>query len=319
MTMTGANKMSYALQTKGLTRHFQGVTAVDAIDLAVPQGAVFGFLGPNGAGKTTTIRMLLGLIKPTSGNIVLNGHDIHTHREQALTGVGAIVESPALYAHLTGTETMAITAKLLRKPLSAVAALIELVGLTNAADRTVKTYSLGMRQRLALARALIGEPRLLILDEPTNGLDPAGIAQMRNLIRELPSRFGTTVLLSSHLLSEIEQMADHCALIANGKLVFQDRLEVLQARARPQIVIETTQPKDVQRHLAQHNVDVDIDIDFEMSKQDVRVHRDLNTSDRTLLLAGLVKAGIPVSGFWVERPNLESLFLQLTGASEAIL
>lgn len=306
--------MLYALQTMALTRRFQGVTAVDAIDLAVPQGAVFGFLGPNGAGKTTTIRMLLGLIKPTSGNIVVNGHDIRTHREQALTGVGAIVESPALYPHLTGTETMAITAKLLRRPLSVVAELIELVGLTNAADRTVKTYSLGMRQRLALARALVGEPRLLILDEPTNGLDPAGIAQMRNLIRELPSRFGTTVLLSSHLLSEIEQMADHCALIANGKLVFQDRLAVLQARARPQIVIETSQPKDIQRHLAEHNVY--IDIDFEMNKQDVRVHRDLNINDRTLLLTGLVKAGIPISGFRVERPNLESLFLQLTGSSE---
>ncbi len=298
--------MNYAVETQQMCRRFGPIAAVDALDLRVPQGSVFGFLGPNGAGKTTSIRMLLGLIRPTSGRILLNGVDLRTQRSAALQGVGAIVEKPSLYPNLTGSETLRIGAILLQRPMSAVAELLNLVGLKDAAERTVSTYSLGMRQRLALARALIGQPRLLILDEPTNGLDPAGIAQMRELIRNLPNRLGTTVMLSSHLLSEIEQTADHCALISHGRLLFQDRLQRLRERAKPVIRIETATPESACSALGALQKHCSI-VDGE-----VHLHLDLHAAERAQLLSGLISAGIAVSSLQVERPSLETVFLNLT-------
>lgn len=303
---TGA--MKHAIHTQGLSRAFGTVTAVDDVALAVPEGSIFGFLGPNGAGKTTTIRMLLGLIRADRGSITLNGHDLQRERGKALASVGAIVESPALLPNLTGRETLALAARLLDKPKTAIPPLLELLDLVHAADRPVGGYSLGMRQRLALARALVGEPRLLILDEPTNGLDPAGIAEMRALIRQLPERFGTTVFLSSHLLSEIEQTADHCALIAGGRLIFQGRLETLQAQARPVLVIETDKPEAAVGLLLKRGLDADHD------GRRVRVRADFDAKSRGELNAALVAQGHCVSGLQVERANLESLFLDLTRA-----
>jgi ABC-2 type transport system ATP-binding protein len=298
--------MSFAVCTSELSRVFRAVKAVDSLDLRVPVGSIFGFLGPNGAGKTTTIRMLLGLIKPSAGAVVLNGLDLSTHRIEALQGVGAIVERPSLYPNLTGRETLEIGAILLEKPRASVQPLLDLVGLAEAAGRTVSTYSLGMRQRLALARALIGEPRLLILDEPTNGLDPAGIVQMRELIRGLPQRLGTTVMLSSHLLSEIEQTADHCALIAHGRLLFQDRLERLRAHAQPVVWIEIDRPEEAARCLCEHVLAVDV-VDGRL-----RIQTVLAAHERALVLRLLVQAGFAVSGLKSERPTLESSFLELT-------
>jgi len=301
--------MTYAVCTHQLSRRFGAVSAVDALDLRVPVGSIFGFLGPNGAGKTTTIRMFLGLIKPSAGTVVLNGLNLATQRIAALYGVGAIVEKPALYPNLTGRETLEIGAILLQKPRSSVTPLLDLVGLADAAGRTLSTYSLGMRQRLALARALIGEPRLLILDEPTNGLDPAGIVQMRELIRGLPQRFGTTVMLSSHLLSEIEQTADHCALIAHGRLIFQDRLERLRAHAQPIVSIEVDRPDEASRCLRDHAL-VAVVVDGKLHVQSA-----LDADERARVLRLLVLAGFAVSGLSSERPSLESIFLELTAAA----
>lgn len=300
--------MTLAIETRQLSRAFAGVTAVDSVDLAVPEGSVFGFLGPNGAGKTTTIRMLLGLIAPSRGQVILNGHEMKRERMAALSGVGAIVESPALYANLTGRETLAITARLLGRPRSVIDPLLELLDLARAADRTVSGYSLGMRQRLALARALVGQPRLLILDEPTNGLDPAGIAEMRSLIRQLPERFGATVFLSSHLLSEIEQTADHCALIAGGRLMFQGRLDALMDRATPVLLIETGRPEAAVAFLLDRGINAERQGDL------VHARIDLDARGRSELNAALVAAGHPISGLRVERPNLEALFLDLTAS-----
>ena len=303
--------MTYAIETHALRRAFGDVTAVDGLNLAVPEGSVFGFLGPNGAGKTTTIRMLLGLIAPDAGEIHLNGENLRRARAMALSGVGAIVESPALYPNLTGREIMVMAARLSRRPIKEALELLERLQLTAAMNRRVSDYSLGMRQRLALARAMLGEPRLLILDEPTNGLDPAGIADMRDLIKALPSTLGATVFLSSHLLSEIEQTATHCALINKGRLLFQDRLERFAETLSPTLVIETDQPERLVNHFNAQNIQVD-----RIGSQ-VRAQLALDDSARAQLIARLVRDGFAISGVWVERPTLEDFFLQQTRQTDA--
>jgi ABC-type multidrug transport system ATPase subunit len=303
--------MSFAVETTELSRSFANVTAVDGLNLAVPEGSVFGFLGPNGAGKTTTIRMLLGLIKPSAGAIQINGADLQRKRGQALSGVGAIVESPALYPNLTGWETVKMAARLAGLPASEARDRLEQVSLSGAADRRVSGYSLGMRQRLALARAMLGRPRLLILDEPTNGLDPAGIADMRQLIAALPRELGATVLLSSHLLSEIEQTATHCALIDRGKLVFQDRLSSLSDKAPITIALETDKPEQLTKRFLEDGVHADRD------GATVRAQLDLDAGSRAGLLSALMSEGYAISGLWTERPSLEAVFLKLTGRGRA--
>ena len=299
--------MGLAIETTDLSRAFGTVTAVDGVDLCVPQGSVFGFLGPNGAGKTTTIRMLLGLIRPSAGAIRLNGADLVSRRGAALSGVGAIVESPALYPNLTGWETVMMAARLCGHDGAEARERLDQVGLTGDAGRRVAGYSLGMRQRLALARAMLGRPRLLILDEPTNGLDPAGIADMRQLIRDLPQRLGATVLLSSHLLGEIEQTATHCALIDRGKLVFQDRLARLSETAPAITAVESDKPARLARRFLENGIHADRDGAL------VRAQLDLDAGSRAGLVSALVSEGYAVSGVWTERPSLEAVFLKLTG------
>lgn len=304
--------MSNAIETRNLCRAFGGVTAVDGIDLTVPEGSVFGFLGPNGAGKTTTIRMLLGLIAPDAGDISLNGANLGASRSTALSGVGAIVESPALYPNLTGREIITLAARLSGRPVKQGLEALERVDLIGAMDRKVSGYSLGMRQRLALARAMMGQPRLLILDEPTNGLDPAGIADMRALICDLPQLIGATVFLSSHLLSEIEQMATHCALLDHGRLVFQDRLEKLSDAAPAGLLIETDKPVALVQRFLEQNVMAERDGD------QVRAQISLSAEERRALVRALLDEGIGVSALRVEKPTLESLFLKLTGEGRGL-
>ncbi len=299
--------MTDAITTETLCRAFGEITAVDAVNLSVPEGSVFGFLGPNGAGKTTTIRMLLGLIRADAGRIRLNGHDLKQARSAALSGVGAIGESPALYPNLTGLDIMMMAARLGGHPRSEVMDRLDQVGLSGAADRKVGGYSLGMRQRLALARAMIGRPKLLILDEPTNGLDPAGIADMRALIRALPQTLGATIFLSSHLLSEIEQTATHCALIENGRLLFQDTLQRLMETAPMRLAVETDRPSELTRRF------LDDGVHAEQDGQIVRAALELETRARAALVSQLVAEGFAVSGVWTERASLEDLFLALTG------
>lgn len=221
-----------AIETEDLTKRFGKRTAVDRLSLSVPSGCVYGFLGPNGAGKTTTMRLLLGLLRPHAGAVRLLGHDVRRERLAALRLTGALIETPALYENLSGRANLDITRSLLRLPSSEVGRVLDVVELGDAAERRVSGYSLGMKQRLALGRALLGRPRLLLLDEPTNGLDPDGIVAMRALIRELPERTGASVFMSSHLLGEVEQTATIAGLMHAGRLVLQDSVQALTGAGR---------------------------------------------------------------------------------------
>ena len=216
--------MTLAIETIGLTKRYGRVNALSDVGLSVPTGCVYGFLGPNGAGKTTTVRALLGLISIDAGSVRLLGYDVYSSRLQALKSVGAFIERPSLYDHLSGEANLKLTSRMLQLPRSEVSKALEIVGLSRSGKKRVSSYSLGMRQRLAIARAILGTPKLLLLDEPTNGLDPDGIIVMRNLIRELPDRIGGTVFVSSHLLAEIEQVATVVGFMKQGRLLLQDQL-----------------------------------------------------------------------------------------------
>jgi ABC-2 type transport system ATP-binding protein len=229
MTSTTDNSSdSLAIHTQGLGKRFGTRTALESIDLQVPRGTAFGFLGPNGAGKTTLIRMLLGLAEPTSGSMRLLGRDLPEHRAAALARVGAIIEEPRFHGHLTGRENLIVHAAARdRASQDRIPASLERVGLTARADEKVKAYSLGMRQRLGIARCLLADPELLILDEPMNGLDPGGILELRGLIRELVDE-GRTVMLSSHLLDEVEKTCDAAAIVDSGRVVAQGSISELR-------------------------------------------------------------------------------------------
>jgi lantibiotic transport system ATP-binding protein len=217
------------IETVGVTRRYGAMVSVDNLNLQVQRGSIFGFLGPNGAGKTTTIRMLLGLIRPTAGQIRIFNQDLSRHRKDILRRTGSLVESPSYYGHLSGYENLDVIGRILQVPSKRIDEVLSIVRLTSAAKQKVKGYSLGMKQRLGIAAALIGNPDLLILDEPTNGLDPAGIHEIRALIKDMPVEHGITVVVSSHLLSEIDQMATHVGIIDHGKLLFQNSIEKLRA------------------------------------------------------------------------------------------
>lgn len=224
----------YMIETKNLTKSYADFTAVAGISLHIPKGEVYGFLGPNGAGKSTTMKMFLGLTAPTGGSFRIGGKQFPRDRMRILKETGSFIEAPAFYGNLTGEENLDIVRRILGLPKSAVSEALELVGLSDHKHRPAKTYSLGMKQRLGLASALIGRPPILILDEPTNGLDPVGIHEVRTLVRSLPERFGCTVLVSSHLLSEIELMADRVGILNHGHLLFEGTLEELKFNAASQ-------------------------------------------------------------------------------------
>ena len=229
------------IETHDLCKQYGNTLRVAHLDLAVPEGSVYGFLGPNGAGKSTTLKMILGLVRPTAGNIRVLGKSIDgANRLSVLQQVGSLIESPSYYGHLTGEENLRIIQTLRGIPEQTIREVLQIVRLDDQRYKKVSHYSLGMKQRLGLAAALLGYPKLLILDEPTNGLDPAGIQEMRELIRALPDQFGMTVVVSSHLLSEIDQMADHVAIIREGELVFQNTLEALHNRSHHHLALRTT-------------------------------------------------------------------------------
>ncbi len=233
--------MDYAISTRSLTKRYGQETSVDHVDLHVPEGTVYGFLGPNGAGKTTTMKMLLGLIHPTEGEVCLLGKPMDAHnRLSLLRKVGSLIESPSYYGHLTARENLEIIRSLRGLPQSAIDEALDAVRLTHETRKRVNQYSLGMKQRLGIAAALMGRPRLLLLDEPTNGLDPAGIQEMRALVKSLPARYGMTVLVSSHMLSEIDQMAGYVGVIRKGALVFQDSLKSLHSMSAVSLALRTT-------------------------------------------------------------------------------
>ncbi len=223
--------MNYMITTEHLTKKYKTFTAVEDVSIHIRKGSIYGFLGSNGAGKSTTMKMLLGLTAPTKGSFIIDGKKFPADRLAILKEVGSLIEAPSFYANLTGRENLDIIRRILKLPESAVADSLELVGLSEFGERLVKKYSLGMKQRLGLAGALLGRPPILILDEPTNGLDPSGIHEIRNLIKSLPARYDCTVLISSHMLSEIEQIADDIGILNHGRLLFEGSLDELRQHA----------------------------------------------------------------------------------------
>lgn len=214
-----------------LTKKYRSFTAVNDVNLRIQKGHIYGLLGPNGAGKSTVMKMLLGLVKPTRGSFQVNGMTMPRDRVRILLNTGSLIEAPAFYGNLTGYENLDIVRKILRLPQRSIDEALDLVRLTEYKDRLAKKYSLGMKQRLGLASAMLGNPPILILDEPTNGLDPTGMHEIRNLIRSLPKRFGSTVLISSHILSEVELMVDDVGVLNHGRLLFQGTMKELKGLA----------------------------------------------------------------------------------------
>lgn len=221
----------YIVTTEQLTKKYKSFVAVDNVSLHIRKGSIYGFLGPNGAGKSTTMKMLLGLTSPSRGIFTIDGKQFPGDRISILKEIGSFIESPSFYANLTGKENLEIIRRILGLPKSAVDDALDLVGLSEFGDRLAKKYSLGMKQRLGLAGALLGRPPILILDEPTNGLDPSGIHEIRNLIKSLPGLYACTVLISSHMLSEIELMADDIGILNHGRLLFEGSLAELRKYA----------------------------------------------------------------------------------------
>lgn len=293
---------SLAIETTLLCRWFAGRAAVHDVSLRVPEAMVYGFLGPNGAGKTTTIRMLLGLLKPGSGGVRLFGEPLAG--PESLRRIGALVESPSLYPHLTGRENLEVTRRLIAAPAGAIARVLAIVRLEADADRRVREYSLGMKQRLGLAIALLSEPRLLILDEPVNGLDPAGIHEIRGLIRSLSREHRITVFLSSHLLSEIEQVADRVGIISAGRLLFEGSLAELHERQQPTLAVRAT-PLDGARKILEGE-------GYTVHGVEAGAMRLAMPSDVSAVCEALVRGGCRVTYVAAESASLEDLFLSMT-------
>ena len=224
--------MDYIITTEQLTKKYKNFTSVNNVSLHVRRGSIYGFLGPNGAGKSTTMKMLLGLTAPTKGNFAIDSRHFPEDRIAILKEIGSFIESPSFYANLTGRENLDIIRRILGLPKSSVDDALELVGLEEFGNRLAKKYSLGMKQRLGLSGALLGRPPILILDEPTNGLDPSGIHEIRNLVKSLPSLYDCTIMISSHMLSEIELMADDIGILNHGRLLFEGSLDDLRRNAR---------------------------------------------------------------------------------------
>lgn len=297
---------TYLIETRGLTRRFATQLAVNNLNLSVPAGGVYGFLGPNGAGKTTAIRMLLGLIRPTAGEVHLFGRPLTANHQALMQRVGALVESPSLYPHLTGRENLEVTRRLLGSSRDLIDVALDTIKLTKDANRRVREYSLGMRQRLGLALALLNKPELLILDEPTNGLDPAGIHEMRDLIRRLPEEFGVTVFLSSHLLGEVEQIASHIGIIHEGSLLFQGTLAELQSKQHTQLTVGVKQLDQAVDYLVEAGWSVQRRVD-ELLSVSARAPEDAIQINRLL-----VEHRLEVFHLSLAQASLEDIFLTLT-------
>ena len=304
--------MADIVQTRGLCKQYGKVLRVNHLDLQVPEGAIYGFLGPNGAGKSTTLKMILGLVHPTAGSISVFGKEVNGHnRLDMLKQVGSLIESPSYYGHLTGEENLKVVQTLRGVPEKDVYEVLEIVRLEGQRSKKVAHYSLGMKQRLGLAAALLGFPRLLILDEPTNGLDPAGIQEMRQLICSLPEQFGMTVVVSSHLLSEIDQMADHVAIIREGELVFQDTLEALHGRSRHHLALRTTNNAVARAVLQEKSVPCQEEEGYLI----LPILSDELAAQLTRLLGA---RNLGVIRLEERQKSLEDIFLELTGKAASL-
>ena len=291
--------------TDNLSKEYDGVYRVQELDIRIKEGDIYGFLGPNGAGKSTTMKMLLGLVKPTSGTIEIMGKPFNEkNRRDILASVGSLIESPSYYGHLTGRENMEIIRRLLDLPKKNIEEAVHIVRMENQMEKKVKNYSLGMKQRLGIAMALARFPKLLILDEPTNGLDPAGIEEMRELIKMLPKQYGMTVMISSHILSEIDQMATVVGIINQGCLIFQERMSVLDMQREPQIILRTSDNNHAFQLLKKANPQRTTD----------GLQIGALTDEQTVAVVQcLCSNGISVYRVEEHRESLEDIFLNLTG------
>lgn len=300
------------IETTDLCKQYGRALRVAHLHLTVPEGSVYGFLGPNGAGKSTTLKMILGLVRPTAGSIEVLGKPMDSpHRLAVLRQVGSLIESPSYYGHLTGEENLRIVQTLRGVPEKNIREVLQIVRLDGQREKKAAHYSLGMKQRLGLAAALLGYPKLLILDEPTNGLDPAGIQEMRELICDLPRRFGMTVVVSSHLLSEIDQMADHVAIIREGELVFQDTLQALHSRSCRHLAMKTTDNEKALRLLKKQSLSCQEQEGYVI----LPVLRDEATAKLSCFLA---EQHLGIVRLEERQKSLEDIFLELTGKAVSL-
>ncbi len=299
--------MQYFVETKNLTKKYGKNYSVKQLDLKVPEKSIYGFLGPNGAGKSTTMKMLLNLIKPTEGEVFLFDQQMNSrNRMGLLKETGSLIESPSYYGHLTGRENLEIVQMLKGAEPREIDEVLEIVRMENQQNKKADHYSLGMKQRLGIAMALLGKPQLLLLDEPTNGLDPSGIQEIRELICSLPSRFGMTVLISSHLLSEIDQMVDHVGIIDKGELIFQDTMEQLQQYSKKSILLHTADDRRANELLSQRKQQ------GEISKEGILL--PITSDDEVAaMVCYLVQENIGILRVEERHKSLEDIFLSLTG------
>lgn len=299
---------TFIVETQRLDFKFRsGQPILQQLNLQVPEGSIYGFLGPNGAGKTTTLRLVLGLLQKQEGNITLFGQNFASHRLSILQRLGSLIEQPSLYGHLTGRENLEVFRLAYRSDRKRIDEVLEMVKLTAAGSKKVKAYSLGMKQRLSIAIALLHDPELLILDEPTNGLDPSGIIETRELIKALNREYGKTILVSSHLLSEVEKMATHVGIIHKGKLLFQGSLRELDKLQTRQSAIEI-EVDDVEKAVQALNGQFPV-----KQRNGHHLLIDFESKQRTALLNKLlVQEQVEVYNLQVNRHDLENLFIQIT-------
>ncbi|MFC3560935.1 ABC transporter ATP-binding protein [Pedobacter jamesrossensis] len=297
---------NFAIETVGLNFNFGNQAIVKDLSLQVPKGSIYGFLGPNGAGKTTTIKILLNLLQSPADQVFIFGKEINRNRIATLKRVGALVEQPAIYGHLSGKENLINRCILLGIKKSKADEMLALVGLTEAANKKSSKYSLGMKQRLGIALALVSDPELLLLDEPTNGLDPNGIIEIRNLMLDLATKHNKTILVSSHLLAEIERTATHVGIINKGQLLFQGTIDELHQLSKPMLEIDVDKIEEAATFLSQSGYEITeqtakkITIPFTGTKESGTVN--------TLL----IQNGFTVSSLYQQRKDLENLFLDIT-------
>ncbi|WP_340022495.1 ATP-binding cassette domain-containing protein [Paenibacillus sp. FSL K6-1096] len=299
------------IETRQLTKIYRGTPRVDHVDLKVQKGEIFGFLGPNGAGKTTTLKMLLGLVQPTQGTVNVFGKELQKHRMAVLNQTGSLIESPSYYGHLTGLENLRVMQRLRRLPAKNIGKVLQFVRLEQHRHKQAREYSLGMKQRLGIAMALLAFPSLLVLDEPTNGLDPAGIGEIRELIKSLPVQYDMTVLVSSHLLSEIEQTASSVGIISEGKLLFQGTMAALQAQNQAAVHFQTDNPGKAVQVLAAHG--------YRPRVEEQRlVFKAMPDAEVSRINGILVSGQIGVSRIEENKKSLEDIFLELTGRERSL-
>ncbi|MGG5460952.1 ABC transporter ATP-binding protein [Clostridium sp. B9] len=298
---------NYIVETKSLSKNFKNFKALDNIELRVEEGKIYGFLGPNGAGKSTTLKILLGLVKATEGQVKVLGMDIKEDREKILKNIGALIESPSYYGHLTAYENMEIIRRVLKLEKTYIDDVLRTVGLLEVKNKKVREFSLGMRQRLGIAEALIGNPKLLILDEPTNGLDPAGILEIRELIKSLPSK-GITVIISSHILSEIELIADNVGVINKGKLIYQGTLDSLRAKGSENILLGLEDFEANKESVTKLLTDEGYSVNCEEDKFVILGNK--KTASKICRI--IILKGYDVNYLSYKRNSLEDIFLSLT-------